>query len=242
MIGDLVRHLIIGMLLVALLPSGAAPVIAADWTGWSIGVSGGGGKSTSTQTDSGIPCSFLADCMVKPSTASVSPARSSLGGIFGGEIGYDFWQARSWVFGVVGDYSWAGIAGGSDVCAAGIPAPHVCGTTLQSLGTFRGRIGYAPDLNWLVYGNAGYAGGSLNAWDSWEQSSGTAFLSGWSAGVGTEVLTIQNIWLKFEYLHASLGHTGVFYIAPGVRDTVSVTSDIFRVGLELKFNSLLWHL
>jgi outer membrane immunogenic protein len=239
-IGQLVRHLIIGILLVALLPSCAAPVIAADWTGWSIGVSGGGGKSTSTQADTGDPCPLSAGCMTKTST--YSPAGSSLGGILGGEIGYDFWQAGSWVFGVVGDYSWASIRGGSDACAAGIPASHVCGTTLQSLGTFRGRIGYAPDLNWLVYGSAGYAGGSLNAWDSWKQSSGTAFLSGWSAGVGTEVLTIQNVWLKFEYLHADLGHTGVFYIGPGVRDTVGVTSDVFRIGLELKFNSLLWHL
>jgi outer membrane immunogenic protein len=238
-----VRRLRLAIVGIGILAAGAGPASAADWTGWTVGISAGGGVSRSAQTDSGISCAFFGTgkCSVPqpgcPTTGPCPRPGSPLGGLVGGEIGYNFWQTGPWVFGVTGDYSWAGIGGDSDTCGAGGPEPRVCGTTLQSLGTFRGSIGYAPDLFWLVYGTAGYAGGELHAWDSLTQASGSSFMSGWSAGAGVQVLLIQNLWVKFEYLHVDLGHAVMFDIVPGVPETVSLSSDIFRVGLDFKFNS-----
>jgi outer membrane immunogenic protein len=233
-----VLYLLLASIPIGILAAGAGPATAADWTGWSVGISGGGGVSTSTQTDSGIPCTFFGTCVpLDHQPTALTPPPKPRGGLFGGDIGYNFWQVGSWVFGVAGDYSWTSIGGGSELCGAAGPVPHVCGTTLQSLGTFRGSVGYAPDLNWLVYGTAGYAGGELHAWDSLLNASGSSFLSGWSAGAGVKALVIQNIWIKFEYLHVDLGQAVVFNIVPGVRDAVSFSSDIFRLGLDLKFNS-----
>ena len=99
------------------------------------------------------------------------------GGLFGGGATYNFWQSGPWVLGAAGDLSWAGISGNSGVCGAGSPAPHQCGTTLNSLLTIRGNLGYAVLPNWLVYGTGGYAGGELHAWDTLAGASGSSFLS-----------------------------------------------------------------
>jgi outer membrane immunogenic protein len=229
---------------------------AADWMGWSFGISGGGGTGNSSQTDSGLPCAAFGTCCpkqvaeVKPQTpqsngCSPPPCNDCNGdgsyrmggGLIGAGFGFNFWQSGPWVAGVAGDLSWADISGSSGVCGANSPLPHACGTTLQSLGTARGVIGYAPGPYWLVYGTAGYAGGDIHAWDSLAGGGGTSLLSGWTAGAGIEALISQNLSVKFEYLHVDLGHSGVFDIFPGVTETVGFTGDIFRVGLNLRFNA-----
>src|ERR1700728_2786967 len=58
-----------------------------DWSGWYAGVSGGYGWGSSSQTDSGIPCSFFATCEGELFDGSYSPK----GGILGGTFGYS-WQ------------------------------------------------------------------------------------------------------------------------------------------------------
>ena len=159
------------------------------------------------------------------------------GGLIGAGFGFNFWQSGPWVAGVAGDLSWADISGSSGVCGASSPLPHACGTTLQSLGTVRGNIGYAPGPYWLIYGTVGYAGGDLHAWDALAGGAGTSLLSGWTVGAGIEALIAQNWSVKFEYLHVDLGHAGVFDVFPGVTETVGFTGDIFRVGLNLRFNA-----
>ena len=156
------------------------------------------------------------------------------GGVFGGGVGYNFWQTGPWVLGVTGDLSGSHISGSSSACGV---VPHSCGTNLQSLATIRGQVGYDLGGNWLVYGTGGYAGGELHAWDALAGGSGTKFLSGWSAGGGLATVLTQNLSIKFEYLHVDLGRTGVFDVVPGVTETVSFSGDIFRVGLDLKFGS-----
>src|SRR5215831_5777399 len=84
---------------------------------------------------------------------------------------------------------------------------------------------------------AGYAGGDIHAWDALAGGAGTSLLSGWTAGAGIEALIAQNWSVKFEYLHVDLEHAAVFDIVQGVSETVSFTGDIFRVGLNLRFNA-----
>ncbi len=107
---------------------------------------------------------------------------------------------------------------------------------MQSLASARGRLGYALTPNWLIYGTGGYAGGELRGWDALAGASGASFLSGWSAGAGLETLLYQNVSLKFEYLHVDLGHASLFNAVPGVPETVGFSGDVFRVGLDYRFN------
>ena len=117
------------------------------------------------------------------------------------------------------------------------PFPHSCGTTLESLDTVRGTVGYAFLPNWMIYGTGGYAGGELNAWDQLTGVSVSRFTSGWTAGAGLQVLVSSNVSFKAEYLHVDLRSSTLFDIVPGVPETVGFTGDIFRIGLNWQFNT-----
>ncbi len=152
-----------------LLTVGPAP---AQFTGFSAGISGGFGGGTSTQTDGGVSCSFFNSCppVTQPPRCEVDCDSGDghyrmSGGLIGAGASYNFWQTGGWVFGITGDASWADITGSSSTCGATSPFPHSCGTTLESLDTVRGTVGYAFLPNWMIYGTGGYAGGELNAWD-----------------------------------------------------------------------------
>jgi outer membrane immunogenic protein len=205
-------------------PSYKAPAMAPlyNWTGPYVGIVGGYGWGHSDQTDPGIPFgdgSFAVH-----------------GGIIGGTLGYN-WQQGPWVFGVEGDYSWADISGSSDACGASSGIPHNCGTKLESLGTLRGRIGYALGAagNWLPYVTGGLAVGELNAWDDFFPASGSDFRAGWTVGGGVEVGLTQNWTAKIEYLYVDLGSRDMFDIVPGVPETVSFTANIIRGGINYRF-------
>src|SRR5262249_10977143 len=158
------------------------------------------------------------------------------GGILGGGAGYN-WQLGRWVYGVEGDYSWADISGSSNTCGALSPIPHSCGTDLRSLGTLRGRIGYAVGVigNWLPYVTGGLAVGEVHAWDSLFPSSGRDFRTGWTVGGGVETAITHNWTFKVEYLYVDLGSRETFNVVPGVPETVSFRANIIRFGLNYKF-------
>ena len=89
------------------------------WTGFYIGINGGGGWGES-QWD-GINKFDLS------------------GGLIGGTIGYN-WQVGQIVVGAEGDIDWSGVKGTTTaLCAAG------CETRNKWLATVRGRLGYAFD-------------------------------------------------------------------------------------------------
>src|SRR5271154_6307223 len=80
------------------------PMIAAiyDWSGFYLGINGGGGSSR--------------DCWTATSNNGVAlpnvseGCHNATGGMVGGQIGYR-WQAASWVFGVEGQGDWADLKG-----------------------------------------------------------------------------------------------------------------------------------
>lgn len=208
-----------------------APVVAPyNWTGPFIGPVGGGGSGHSSQTDSGIPCDLAGTCVT--ADGSYSPS----GGILGGMLGYN-WQQGPWVFGIEGDYSWADISGSSNTCGASAAIPHACGTKLESLGTLRGRIGYAVGAtgNWLPYVTGGLAVGELQAWDAFTPASGSDFRAGWTVGAGVATGITRNWTFKVEYLYVDLGSRQMFDVVPGIPETVSFTANIIRAGVGYSF-------
>jgi outer membrane immunogenic protein len=207
----------------------APPAGAPGWTGIYGGVSGGYGSGHSDQTDPGVP--------VIPTIIPDDDGHySAKGGLLGGTFGYN-WQQGPWVFGLEGDFSWADISGRSSVCGPTTVAPHPCGTRLDALGTFRGRVGYAAGAsgNWLLYATGGLAVGDIRGWDSLTPAFGNDWRAGWTVGAGVETAIAPNWTAKLEYLYVDLGSAPVFNVVPGVPESVSFTANIVRAGINYRF-------
>jgi outer membrane immunogenic protein len=212
-------------------PPATAPPPVNNWAGPFVGVAGGFAWGRSNQTDAGFFIPPGGGGGVPPADGSFSMK----GGLIGGGGGYNL-QFGQWVLGLETDYSWADIKGSSNGCGAAFIS-HICSTKLDSVGTFRGRIGYAlgPQGTWLAYATGGLAVGDLEASDSLFNASGSKFRAGWAVGAGVETAFWRNWSVKAEYLYIDLGKTVLFNIGPGVPETVSFTANVFRVGLNYKF-------
>lgn len=204
-----------------------------SWAGPYAGIAGGYGWGHSDQWDPGFCAN---DCIVEVILNDGPVGDGSYriqGGLIGGTIGQN-WQWGSWIVGVESDFSWADISGSSNVCGLKSGIPHSCGTKLDFLGTTRGRLGYAvgPNGGWLPYVTGGFAYGQVKAWDNFTPANGSDYHTGWTAGGGIEVLLAPNWSFKAEYLYVDLGNKVMFNIVPGVPESVSVRTNIFRVGIN----------
>jgi outer membrane immunogenic protein len=194
-------------------PAIAAPVPMLNWTGFYIGIEGGGAWGTSRHD---FPGGF----------GTHSPFDVS-GGLFGGTVGYN-WQAGNFLLGLEGDLSWASSKGstvGVTPCTGG-----PCTSNLTWLGTARGRAGYVFGM-WMPYVTGGLASGNLDTCENLTCSSDTH--TGWTIGGGIEARFMGNWSAKAEYLYADLGsHNAYFFIA---QHTATLTENIVRFGLNYKF-------
>jgi outer membrane immunogenic protein len=180
------------------------------WTGFYVGINGGGGWGRS-QWD-GLD------------TFDVS------GGLIGGTVGYN-WQFGQALIGAEGDIDWSGIKGTTTVLC-----PGGCETRNKWLATVRGRLGYAFD-RFLPYFTGGLALGDINATLPVPVLPGGSVSSaGWTVGAGLEVGLVSNVSLKAEYLYVDLGNFNCGLncgLAPG--GNVSFTTSVFRGGANLRF-------
>lgn len=197
------------------LPRGAAPyrapayVAQYNWTGFYLGINGGGAWGNSDWNGFAVSN--------KPS-----------GGMIGGTAGYN-WQGMGspWVFGIEADIDWTNIKD-SSACGA-----FSCQTKNSWLGTARGRIGYAFD-RFMPYFTGGAAFGDVEANIGGLVGSKDTNV-GWTAGVGIEGVVAANWTAKLEYLHADLGDTTCSAIACGAATNVDLTLNIVRAGLNYRF-------
>jgi outer membrane immunogenic protein len=205
-----------------------APVAAPaySWTGFYIGVEGGGGWADTQHTNN--------------ITGGNSGTAHINGGLLGGTYGYNL-QFGSWVLGLEGDFSWSGIKSSfSDNGSGFCPAAAQCLTNLRWLGTDRARLGYAWD-RFLVYGTAGVAYGDVH---------GTLNFPGFTAGDTTRVGFIYGggaewafarAWsVKAEYLRTDLGDKATYGVPafPLVENVSLKNVNIVRVGLNYRFGGL----
>jgi len=196
-----------------------------NWTGFYIGIEGGGGWADTQHTN--------ATNGVNSGTTRIS------GGLFGGTYGYNA-QFGSWVLGLEGDFSWSGIKkdfvtlNNNNFCTVGFE----CVTNLRWLGTDRARVGYAWD-RLLVYGTAGVAYGSVEA--TIRNSSfavGNSTRVGFIYGGGVEWAFAPAWSVKAEYLRTDLGDKHTYSSNSGtVLENVSLKKlDIVRFGLNYHFH------
>ncbi len=129
-----------------------APAIVApiyDWTGFYIGINGGGASSHN--------CWDLTATVGVGAVPPVSVGcHDATGGLVGGQIGYR-WQMTNWVFGLEAQGDWANLKG-SNISPRGTfgGQPFLDQTRIDGIGLFTGQVGYAWN-NVLWYGKGGAA-------------------------------------------------------------------------------------
>ena len=115
-----------------------------NWNGFYIGGNFGGGWGHANDISylgSGV-CDFAGSY--------------DLRGVFGGgQIGFNYMVTPKMLIGVEADGDWSNINGSSKGCTT--TECSTDNTALNNFGTVRGRIGYAWNNNWLLYGTGGWA-------------------------------------------------------------------------------------
>ncbi len=240
----------------ALALASPAPVLAADmalkaplvpvpiaytWTGCYAGGNVGGIWARDPETDQ-TPGTGTTGM----SSGTLSPS-SVLGGV---QAGCDY-QVSRWVLGVAGDFDWTNAKDTGTVLV--FPALNHS-MNITSLASVTGRIGYAFVDRFLGYVKGGGA---------WERvqfntnfaatgalfASGSDTFPGWTIGVGGEYAFTNWLSAFAEYDYYNFGNRTSAEAcaspgcAPGGASTVflgnQLTNNVFKVGLNLRFNPLL---
>src|ERR1700728_2751893 len=201
----------------------APPIVQAayDWSGFYIGINGGGGISR---------VDWFADGFGDEGRHNPS------GGTVGGQIGYR-WQLNSWVFGLEAQGNWADFNGSNASNLSPIFGPTTNQTKTDAFGLFTGQIGYAYDRA-LFYVNGGAAvvdnkytsitTGPLGGID-------TIHNSRWGAAVGAgfEYAVAPGWSLGFQYDHLFMGTKD---INDGfITDNIKQDIDVFTARVNYKF-------
>lgn len=198
-----------------------------DWTGFYLGINGGGAWGNSQQSQSLPP-------MPLASSFDVS------GGVIGGTAGFKLQVDRA-VFGLEADMDWAHISG-SATCHSPL---FTCATQSDYLATARGLLGYALPDHWLPYVTGGAALGNIEQSFSPPVGVNSGTISnrvGWTAGAGIE-FAFWDPWsshwsVKLEYLYVDLGTFNCTIACSGVAGQVTsmtLKENIVRTGIDYRF-------
>lgn len=177
-----------------------------NWTGFYVGINGGGGFGRSDFSGAFTTGSF-----------------DTSGGLFGGTLGYN-WQMNQVVFGLEGDIDWSNIRG-SAACGG-----TSCETKNEWLGTVRGRLGYTGLWDRVMpYITGGLAVGNIKA-DIAGVGSSNETKAGWTIGGGVEAALAGPWTAKVEYLYVDLGEGSTI-----AGSDASFKTNIVRAGLNYRF-------
>ena len=202
-------------------PYTKAPAMVAaiyDWSGFYIGINGGGGSSHATWDFVGV---------------GREGSHDATGGTVGGQIGYR-WQSGQWVFGVEGQGNWADFSG--DNTSALFATRNR--TKIDAFGLITGQVGYAWN-NVLVY----VKGGAAVVSNKYEISSTAgALLSsssdsrwGGTVGAGLEYGFAPNWSVGVEYNHIFLSDKDVTFAGFAGTERIRQDVDMGLVRLNYKF-------
>ena len=149
---------------------------------------------------------------------SVSNSGTNPTGFAGGVQGGYNWQFGSpWVFGLEADIQ---ATGADDTFAA-------WKFSNPWYGTVRGRVGYALNPNFMLYGTGGLAFGELKGSTPFYSASHVS--AGWTVGAGAE-FALNNAWsLKAEYLYVDLDSSRINGLPNGY------SFSTVRVGVNYHF-------
>ena len=232
-----------------------APIIAAPtagWTGWYAGFNAGGAwENTINNTAALSSCIGLVPNYCNGAVPAVPPQFDThpQGFIGGGQIGYN-WQFNALVFGIETDFQGSTVKGSQSVSNTLLPPGGVfpitvAGTGSQKIdwfGTLRGRVGWLPTKDLLVYATGGLAYGHVQTDVSFSgvipagfRLTGSSALSvsdtleGWTVGGGLEWMFAPRWSVKGEYLYYDLGTVQL-------NQTLTLIDNIFgeRLGFAIQ--------
>jgi len=215
-----------------------APAVVApqyDWSGFYVGVFGGGGLGNHNVNNANGPAGF----------ANFTANYESKGGLAGGEAGYN-WQSGSIVFGVEADGFWSGFKGddAAQVATGAFAVTAIDATKLRSGATVRARGGVAVD-RLLLFFTGGWAYGNFLHTDT-DIANGlgidqfSVHRSGLAAGGGIAYAITDNLIGKVEYRYYDFGR----FVRPGLPVltangqlpyTVDSTYSVVTLGLDFKW-------
>ena len=231
----------------------AAPAIPVlMWTGFYAGLNSGYnfGTNNNSYTTGYGPGNFTAlDFYVfsYPMTGvglaqTGSASNKQSGFIGGGQVGYNYQLQQKFVVGMEADIQGAGIGGSGGFTGAGVNGTTVSGTNYSTnsanqtsvsssvnwLGTVKGRLGYLLTPTLLAFGTGGLTYGgvkasiSSNVYTSYissphanrfqgsqtyiGNSTTSQTLVGWNVGGGFEWMVMPNWSLKIEAIYWNLGN------------------------------------
>jgi outer membrane immunogenic protein len=200
----------------------APPIVQAayDWSGFYIGINGGGATSRIDWNADGF---------------GDEGSHHATGGTVGGQIGYR-WQMSSWVFGLEAQGNWADFKGSNVSQQFG---NSINQTKIDAFGLFTGQIGYAWDRA-LFYVKGG-AAVTDNKFTSITTGVGggfdTATETRWGAAVGAgfEYAFAPSWSVGFEYDHLFMGNNDVVSNAGFFSDHIKEDVDLFTARVNYKF-------
>jgi outer membrane immunogenic protein len=206
------------------LPVKALPpvqVASPTWSGWYVGVEGGGdwGQFTQTNTVTNVSLGTF----------------NQTGALVGGTIGYN-WQFGALVYGLETDLSWTDLSGTQ---ACGPTRTNICTTDLRAIGTARGRIGTAAVPNLLIYATGGLAYADIHATRDTGATSSDDWRATWTIGAGAEYMVFSRLSLKAEYLYAGFNGVATTYIVTAGATPVPVAAA--ERGVHIVRGGLNWH-
>ena len=177
-------------------PPAVAPIY--DWSGFYIGINGGGGSAHK--------CWDLVNIGGVPVPPIFLGCHNATGGTAGGQIGYR-WQTANWVFGVEAQGNWADFKGSN----LNLFVPAIQNETrIDAFGLFTGQVGYAWN-NVLLYvkGGAAVVRDKYRAFDiptglTVNNAGETRW--GGAVGAGLEFGFAPNWSVGVEYDHLFMGH------------------------------------
>ncbi len=215
------------------------PPLLQSWAGFYLGAHGGYGWKDN-------------DFSVNPFGTALIGGIKSTGWLGGGQAGYN-WQYGRAVAGLEIDGSATGIRGSS----LPVTAEGTTGTlsdNVKYLGTARGRLGWTPAGDWLLYGTGGLAwervNRSLVEITPSPNNINTVFSEtphdhfGWVAGAGVETMILNSNWIaRLEYLHYDFGTVESTFVQtstdpanpPIAERGGHQTIETVRAGLSYKF-------
>ncbi|PWY57664.1 hypothetical protein DGG96_00785 [Legionella qingyii] len=241
--------------------SGIKELSPTNWSGFYMGINGGYSWSNAHTKVVPLP----EPTQLQPGNGTIQPASMSVsmsGGTVGGQVGYNLQlSAYPQVYlGLETDINWNSLKGSSTENAVGNAVEHleVFNNALSTqhkstwFGTLRGRLGFSPTAQILLYGTGGLAYGSVKEQanvnfipggygDEQYPFSKTLTRAGWTVGGGAEWVLKQNWSMKLEYLYYDLGSTSEIAdpIIPNppfqIKYTWTNPAQVIRFGLNYHF-------
>jgi len=206
-------------------PSALSSVPASNWSGFYLGANAGGGMSyVGTQT--------LAE-IVDQRLVATKLNMDRTGAMGGLQAGFAL-QSGAIVYGLEGDIGFGALRGSLNVATSDRSASAHMKSSITSLGTVRGRVGYAFD-NILLYGTGGFAtvyheGKAVGTTTAGVNTAGALreWVPGWTLGVGSEYALTSNVSLKLEYLNARMSNKVL-------TQSVTHSLNLLRAGVNYRF-------